>query len=76
MIIDRQFVDLIVSEVNKLRNLGPILNELMDLKFSAPSVVEVTVIFDIDAKYRDFYANVCQFGGWIMPSPIGRSLIA
>ena len=28
-------------------------------------------IFDIDAKYRDFYANVCQFGGWIMPSPIG-----
>ena len=28
-------------------------------------------IFDIDAKYRDYYANVCQFGGWIMPSPIG-----
>ncbi len=28
-------------------------------------------IFDIDAKYLDFYANVCPFGGWVMPSPIG-----
>ena len=28
-------------------------------------------IFDIDAKYRDFYGNICPFGGWVMPSPIG-----
>ena len=28
-------------------------------------------IFDIDAKYRDMYANVCPIGGWLIPSPIG-----
>ncbi|MBR4831394.1 MAG: hypothetical protein IKZ97_02055, partial [Butyrivibrio sp.] len=28
-------------------------------------------IFDIDRKYLDLYDNICQIGGWIMPSPIG-----
>ena len=28
-------------------------------------------IFDMDRKYLDYYANFCQIGGWIQPSPIG-----